>query len=385
MIEYYRKYKRFFFPLLALFISLYLVQTASHFGEKHIPVTGEGKWNRGSRLCRWDTGFYISIIEQGYRYIPGEQRNLAFFPLYPLMAKLLMSFGFSIPIALLSISWVSIILSVYLLYGIFLDRFGEKAAQYGIFLIVLYPYAIFWWAAYTESLKLLFYIAVICFLHKRKYYIAAILSGLNTALHPTGVAVSVTVFFSYIHDIKPRSLQELAHLGILSIISFFGLIAFVTFTYLQFNDPLAFIHVHKAWEASNSAFIIKILNLLFFVPVFQSFIHGHFNLFNPHHLDKFFFLIFAVFIIIDAAKWKRMSFPEYILCISTLLIPYYFTGYENNMRSMGRYVMCTYPVFGIAGNWLFYRRCGTKIVIFSVFILLMVLWSILFTSWKWVG
>ena len=127
MIEYYRKYKRFFFPLLALFISLYLVQTASHFGEKHIPVTGEGKWNRGSRLCRWDTGFYISIIEQGYRYIPGEQCNLAFFPLYPLMAKLLMSFGFSIPIALLSISWVSIILSVYLLYGIFLDRVSASA------------------------------------------------------------------------------------------------------------------------------------------------------------------------------------------------------------------------------------------------------------------
>src|SRR3989338_10037207 len=38
---------------------------------------------------RWDSGWYISIVKQGYSYIVGRESSAAFFPLFPLVVKAL--------------------------------------------------------------------------------------------------------------------------------------------------------------------------------------------------------------------------------------------------------------------------------------------------------
>jgi hypothetical protein len=35
----------------------------------------------------WDATHYLSIIERGYFYVPNQRSNVAFFPLYPFLAR----------------------------------------------------------------------------------------------------------------------------------------------------------------------------------------------------------------------------------------------------------------------------------------------------------
>ncbi|KAF0127358.1 MAG: hypothetical protein FD152_2526, partial [Xanthobacteraceae bacterium] len=57
------------------------------------PKTGPGLWNVGEfwfhRLLRWDTGWYLRIIERGYDVHPdgSVETAIVFFPLLPLLAR----------------------------------------------------------------------------------------------------------------------------------------------------------------------------------------------------------------------------------------------------------------------------------------------------------
>ena len=41
----------------------------------------------------WDSSWYMRIAEEGYRYTPGEQSSVAFFPVYPLAIRAVEALG----------------------------------------------------------------------------------------------------------------------------------------------------------------------------------------------------------------------------------------------------------------------------------------------------
>lgn len=40
-------------------------------------------------ILKWDAGWYFSIVEYGYNYLPNQQSNVNFFPLFPILWKIL--------------------------------------------------------------------------------------------------------------------------------------------------------------------------------------------------------------------------------------------------------------------------------------------------------
>ena len=46
-------------------------------------------------LSRWDAGWYVEIARDGYRYEPGSPSNAAFFPLYPVLIRVIQCAAFS--------------------------------------------------------------------------------------------------------------------------------------------------------------------------------------------------------------------------------------------------------------------------------------------------
>ena len=65
---------------------------------------------------RWDTGFYVSIAEEGYRYQGVPLPSVAFFPLYPLLMRALAAVVGDALVAGLIISNVALLLATMLLY-----------------------------------------------------------------------------------------------------------------------------------------------------------------------------------------------------------------------------------------------------------------------------
>ena len=74
-------------------VSRLLVFLAILFSVRFIlPSNLPGAWNEGSSLwhylLRWDSGWYLAIMRDGYHYLPDAsiQQTVAFFPLYPALS-----------------------------------------------------------------------------------------------------------------------------------------------------------------------------------------------------------------------------------------------------------------------------------------------------------
>lgn len=145
-------------------------------------------------LHRWDTGWYLGIVRNGYRP-SGEafaQQNIAFFPLYPLLTRAVGE--------ILGERWLlaGLLVSLAAFAGglAYLFRIGKLVCRtadgprLAVALVAAYPFAVFFSAVYTESLFLL--CAAGAFFHAlRRQPVAAAAWALGAGLtRPNGVLLA---------------------------------------------------------------------------------------------------------------------------------------------------------------------------------------------------
>ncbi len=94
------------------------------------------------RLISWDAGFYLSIMAYDYIFIPGEQCNAAFFPLFPWVAKLM-----GINTVLISVMNLGVALLSILLFKKYFNSIGTKS----FLLLFLFPSFLFVHVPYSEA------------------------------------------------------------------------------------------------------------------------------------------------------------------------------------------------------------------------------------------
>ena len=111
---------------------------------------------------RWDAGWYLQIVTDGYRYTPGDptvQQNIVFFPAFPMLmraaGRLLGGDMIGYVAAGMVISTTAFFAALVYVYAFARDRYGDEIAGGAIWLLAAYPFALFFSALYTESLFLL--------------------------------------------------------------------------------------------------------------------------------------------------------------------------------------------------------------------------------------
>ena len=130
--------------------------------------------------ARWDTGWYLGIATEGYRFDPNAradyQQNIAFFPAFPMSMRYLSVVLGRQPLWTgVAISLVSffIALTYYLRLARSLLKDEEKAVT-AVMLLAAYPFAVFFSAAYTEGLFLLTLIGAVYHFHQNQLWRAAL-------------------------------------------------------------------------------------------------------------------------------------------------------------------------------------------------------------------
>ena len=84
-------------PFLAFLLSRTLIFGAGILGDTMLP-TEEGHWIADenspflSMWAKWDSQYYVDIATNGYWFRPGQQSNVAFFPLYPMTMQVVAKF-----------------------------------------------------------------------------------------------------------------------------------------------------------------------------------------------------------------------------------------------------------------------------------------------------
>lgn len=152
------------------------------------------------RLLIWDGGWFIGVATEGYpdgyTYDEGGTRvgnGFAFFPLFPLLIKIMTIFGVPAEAASLSVASVFGLVAgvgVYLLGVALWDRrVGYLLAT----LVSAQPMSIVLMMGYTEPLFLAFVTVALLAAHQRVWWLAGLAGVAAAATRPTGIAVALAL------------------------------------------------------------------------------------------------------------------------------------------------------------------------------------------------
>jgi hypothetical protein len=198
----------------------------------------------------WDALHFVSISGRGY----ADSANTAFFPLWPLLQHIVgLLLGGAHPgsyyIAGLLLSNLCFYIVLVLLYQLIAVDFDAYTARRALFYLSFAPYALFFFAGYTESLFLLLCVATFLVLRRgraRDWWFAGILGFLASLTRTSGVALAIPYLVLYMQRfwVPSQRLQfswseKLNALAPIVLIPA-GVVAYLVYLYFTKGDPLIF-------------------------------------------------------------------------------------------------------------------------------------------------
>ncbi len=381
-----------------------------------------------SAFSAWDGAWYVRIASVGYTYDPECMSTVAFFPLYPMLARTLVHFtGMRAEWALLLVS-LGALVGVFSLLSAYVHRRFPGAdlglAEFTLLAIGLFPTTFYLRMAYTESVFLLV-ILLVLYGMERDWPLPVVASvvGLATAARTVGVAL-IPVLALYVwqrlrsgeasrsalhgRSDGPSLASDAAMLGrtisrtlsswlvrviLLLPICCWGLLAYVLFQWVVFDEPLAFIKTQAHWTSHPMGFWENLGKLMTLEPlraVYDPTSRCYWGrvppegnvLFNLKAANPVYFV--AAVALVGLGMYKRwLNSRELLLSAGLLLIPYCLQSVRGDMMSQARYASVVFPVYIVLGH-LLHRAppalAGAMLAISGMFL---AIYSAMFASWYW--
>jgi len=193
----------------------------------------------------WDTGRYLDIAEHGYSTaLTGgrPQPNYAFFPLYPLLIRLVGGLLGDTFVAGIIVSNLLLLLGSVLLYRLVRLDADEPTALRTVKYLFLFPSAFVLSGVFAESLFLALSVAAF-FSARRGRWALAGLSGFLAALtRQIGVLIIIPLAYEYLRGVQWKPIRVRRDVLFLLLVPL-GLATFALYTYYLTGDPLGIIRV----------------------------------------------------------------------------------------------------------------------------------------------
>lgn len=380
-------------PLLAFLITRLIVFIGAYLAEIAIPgITGEGLYHVNPNnvfldvWARWDSAFYIRIVEDGYWFVLGQQSSVAFFPLYPLIVSFLAPYMGTLAAGVF-ISHVFLLGALIFLYKLTELEFDAASAGRTVFYVAAFPTAFFFSAVYTESTFLFFTVSTMYFARRQMWVWAGVFGLLCASSRIVGVVIWGVVGLEWlrahgwtlgtIHKREAwmnlfRALRtDWLNLAAICMIPL-GLFSYMLFLYLQFGDPVAFSTTQSAWGREMLGpwtIIWRDVSGLLQGNFLAGDIWWHVGL----DLSAYFTILF-----ISVSIWRRLGASYALYAIISIVIPS-----MSGTGSLSRYALVVFPVFMMLGVWG--RRQWLDRTLIIVFSVLLGIFTTMFVNWIFVA
>ncbi len=377
-------------------LSRLIILLISYFGIVMFPVAGQNspvKCSASFDPClqawyHWDAVAYVNIAHHGYTYIP----DTAFFPLWPLIERVggFLLGGFfpnSYYIAGLLIANICFYFALVLLYCLLAEDFEPAIARRALFYFAFAPYAIFFFAGYTESLFVLLCIGLFLLLRRGKpldWWLAGLLGFLVALTRSSGVILAIPYLVVYVQRFWTASersqhgwgekLNAVAPLALIPA----GVVAYMIYLHYTKGNPLIFIsqeatfrwhrHLSFPWVGLGSAI----------GTVFST--SGFGNGYLQNLLDLGFTLIPLTALVIG---WKRIPLHYALFALGLALFTLSFPQSIEPLTSQPRYVMSIFPIAAIFALWS--KRPRFDQVVIAISLPLFAVNVLLFIGHNWVA
>jgi hypothetical protein len=366
-------------PWIAIAIELVLTRAAiATLGVFSRMVILPGRFNYPGvhslidTFFRWDSGWYLGIVQQGYSYTANHQSSIAFFPLYPALVWLFSLGG------ILNVKVVGFLLSnVALAYGcgclwrLTERHFGSReTADWAVALALVAPVGFFMSIFYTEGLFFCCMAACMDFAGRDRW-LAAGVWGLAAGLaRSTGGLLSVFLLLAMIGFVKrPPFLRLRARWTSLAwvILPGLGVISYLAFIWLKFGGISVYMNTQREWGRQ------LVYPWVPFQPTF-----------GPNNgIPMFFRLLFkgsVVAVGIVAALGVVARVP--LSWLSMLILIPMFSLSSAALESMPRYMSIIVPYYAVLA-WTIDRWKFLKVPVLMFSCMLAALSVILFVNGYW--
>lgn len=305
-----------------------------------------------SPLARWDAVWYLRIAGSGYG---DSEPRAAFFPLYPLLVGTLGTVGGGSEAALLItaylISLAAFVAALALLHKLVVLELGRAFATPTLWLLALFPAAVFFGAPYAESLFLLLAVGAFYSARTGRWAWAGGCAMAAAATRSAGVLLLLPLFMFWWSS-RPRRPRDavwllLAPLGLAAYAAWLGLVEGDALRFLDVQDAWSrelTIPLAGAWDGLGAAVDgVRQLASGSRTPVYFEIAAG-----DPFRIAAINIMLFAtlVFALVALIGVLRRLPPAYGAWVAaSLVLPLSFPVVPQPLMSLPRFVAVLFPLF----------------------------------------
>jgi Mannosyltransferase (PIG-V) len=225
------------------------------------PPVERAVWRESSNLllnlpARWDAFWYLDIARHGYQWDPrvAYQQNVVFFPAYPsLIAAASWLTGAAPLMAGLALSLVAFYGALVYLRRLAALDLDEAAVTRAVWLVALYPFALFFGAVYTESLFLLALTGAFWHARQRQWARAAVFGLIGGLARPNGCMMALPLALLAIlpagaGDERRSWPRRISWPGMAAAVApLLGALLYSAYLGMALGEPLAWVKGQAAW------------------------------------------------------------------------------------------------------------------------------------------
>jgi hypothetical protein len=349
------------------FVELYRHNLTTESYYKHTPYSLRSLFYS---WLRWDVKSYLNISYFGYRHTP----DVAFFPLWPLIQHYggLALGGFfpsSFYLAGLLFANICFYFTLVLLYQLLAEDFDPATARRTLIYFTFAPYALFYFAGYSESLFVLLCIAVFLLLRRGKpldWWLAGFLGFLATLTRSMGLLLAVPFIVMYVQRfwipsecMRHTWQQKLNALVPVALIPA-GVLAYMLYLSYTKGDPFIF-------KVEEDAIWHRLFSLpwhTFSMVIAASFSQPSFAYLLQHLLTTTFTIIPLIAL---ALGWKHLRLHYLFFALALVTFDLSFPGYTvQPLFSQPRFLLVIFPITVIFAIWGKRPRLNQYFLAFSL-------------------
>lgn len=314
---------------------------------------------------RWDAVHYLDIATQGY-----QGTDMAFFPLYPFLIRVLGNLSGNHLIAGLVISNASFFFGLLFLYKLLEHEYDRSTARRAIFYVSIFPSAVFFSAVYTESLFFMLTVASFYYMRSHRWWIAGAIGLFAAMTRVEGVLLLVPFLIEWYAQNKTSLKAGVLNLVPAALIPA-GLVIYMAYLWVLRADPLYFSHVQIHWNRHFAPPWVSLIN------AFGKIAHATQDQTVANQSLEVAFTLLMIGVLIGG--WRQLR-PSYIAYMAlSILVPMS----TSSLMSMPRFALVLFPMFAILARWG--ERSSVNNLILAFSLPLLGLFTVLFADWYWVA
>lgn len=306
--------------------------------------------------ARWDSVWYLTIAKNGYGDAHSHAQA-AFYPLYPLLMRVVGWVVGSPLVAGILISLACFLAALVVLHKLTALELGERDARGTVLLVAFFPTAFFFSAVYSESLFLLVSVGAFLAARNGRWAVAGALGGLAALTRNSGVLLLVPLVLLFLQQERRGRRRQALWLALVPL----GLALYLAWCAVALGDAFAPYHAQALWLRHFAPLGALTGGVRAAVLGLRQLVHGsptprYFdaNLGDPFQvaadsLMLFGFLVFAVAACVGALRRLPLAYGAYAVVALAMTLSYPLDA--QPLMSLPRYIVVLFPMQMWLARW----------------------------------